>query len=77
MSFIGKTEERKITTNGKTYKIFITEQVGGYWVATVLYATSGTVTTHNELANNKNDAYSQASTFVTKNIDKNAVIEPL
>ncbi len=77
MSFIGETEERKITTNGKTYKIFITEQVGGYWVATVLYSVNGTVSTHNEIAKTKVDAYAQASTFVLNNIDQNAVIEAL
>ena len=77
MSFIGRTEERNISTNGKTYKIFITEQVGGYWVATVLYADNGTVKAHNELANTKTDAYNQASTFVLNNIDVNATIDRL
>lgn len=77
MSFIGVTEERRISTHGKRYKIFITEQVGGFWVATVLYADNGTVKTHNEIANTKVDAYNQAVAFVRKNIDKNSDIESL
>ncbi|MFW9709582.1 hypothetical protein V3H24_14110 [Vibrio parahaemolyticus] len=78
MSFIGKTTEIKITTAlGKTFKIFLTEQVGNYWVATILYAHNGNVTTHNEVANNREDAYMNAVTFVLNNIDKNAEIESL
>lgn len=77
MSFIGDTEERKILTNGKTYKIFITEQEGGFWVATILYANNGKVTTHNEVGNNRADVYKKACDWVLNNIDNNAKIEPL
>ncbi len=77
MSFIGKSEERKVTTKGKTYKIFITEQKGGYWVATVLFSKEGTITTHNEVASNKDVTYCKASKFVLDNIDKKAEIELL
>lgn len=77
MAFIGKTAERKITTNGKTYKIFLTEQVNGCWVATSLYADSGVISTHNEIGQDKADAYKKACDWVFKNIDGNAQIEAL
>ncbi|OGT72270.1 MAG: hypothetical protein A3H44_10490 [Gammaproteobacteria bacterium RIFCSPLOWO2_02_FULL_57_10] len=77
MSFIGKTEERKITTKGNTYKIFITQQTGGYWVATVLYSKVGTITAQNEVASTREDAYCKAATFALNKIDENATIEPL
>ncbi|WP_146093164.1 MULTISPECIES: hypothetical protein [unclassified Xanthomonas] len=78
MAFVGQTEERKIsTTNGKTYKIFLTEQVGGHWVATILYANSGVVTTHNEIAPSKAGAYKKASEWTLANIDWNASVESL
>lgn len=77
MSFIGVTEERKISTLNRTFKIFITEQVGGFWVSTVLYTANGVAVTHDEVANSKADAYKQAVTFILNSIDKNAIIEPL
>lgn len=78
MAFVGPTEERKIsTTNGKTYKIFLTEQVGGHWVATTLYASNGVVTTHNEIGLSKADAYEKALGWTLHNIDEHACIEAL
>jgi hypothetical protein len=77
MSFIGPTTEKAITTNGRTYKIFLTEQAGGYWIGTVLYAINGIVTTHNELGSSKQDAYQRASDWTLDNIDKDADIEAL
>ncbi len=77
MAFIGKTAERKITTNGKTYKIFLTEQIDGCWVATSLYADGGVISTHNEIGQDKADAYKKACDWVFNNIDGNAQIEAL
>ncbi len=77
MSFVGDTVERKITTQGKTYKIFVTEQVGGDWVATILYADDGKVTTNNEFGKQLQEAYDNACYFVRKNIDPHAQIEDL
>jgi len=78
MAFVGPTEERKIsTTNGKTYKIFLTKQVGGYWVATILYVSGGTVTTQNVIGSSKEDAYRKASEWTLSNIDEHASIEAL
>jgi len=78
MAFIGDTIEKKITvTGGKTFKIFLTEQVGGYWVATILYAAAGVVSTHNELGSSKEDAFTKATSWTLNNIDKNATIETL
>ena len=78
MAFVGPTTEKKITTaTGKTFKMFLTEQVGGYWVATVLYAASGKISTHNEIGSSKADAYKKASAWTLNNIDRQATIEAL
>jgi hypothetical protein len=78
MSFVGRTTEREIhAAKGKTFKIFLTEQVGGFWVATVLYANDGLVTTHVETAATKVDAYRKASAWTLSDIDPKASIDPL
>jgi hypothetical protein len=49
LPFVGPTEERNIkTSDDKTFKLFMTEQEGGYWVASVLYAKDGSVDGHHE-----------------------------
>ena len=78
MSFIGKTEERLVkTTNGKTFKIFVTEQEGGFWVATVLYARNGVVDTKNFADTKRDEAYRLAVEWVLNNIDDKATVEAL
>ncbi len=78
MSFIGKTEERLIqTTDNKTFKIFITEQLGGFWVATVLYAKDGVVDAENFADVRQEEAYRLAVEWVLNNIDDKATIEAL
>ena len=78
MSFIGKTVERLIkTTDGKTFKIFITEQQGGFWVATVLYAKEGVVDANNFADTKREEAYRLALEWVLNNIDDKAIVDPL
>jgi hypothetical protein len=78
MSFIGPTEERLIkTTEGKTFKIFITQQDGGYWIATVFHAKDGVVDTHNIADSDKAEAFRKASEWTLNNIDDKATIETL
>ena len=78
MSFIGKTEERLIkTTTGKTFKIFITQQEGGFWVATVFYTKDGAVNTKHFAETEVSDAYKNAVEWVLNNIDDKADIEAL
>ncbi|WP_156831302.1 hypothetical protein [Arhodomonas aquaeolei] len=77
MSFIGPTDERLVETAGRTFKIFITEQVGGYWVATLLYSRNGTVDTKNMADTDKAEAFRLISEWILNNIDSNAVINPL
>lgn len=76
MSYIGPTTEFEIATSDrKTFKIFLTQQVGSYWVATILYAKNGQVATHNVLGSTKKDAYEQAVAWTIGNIDKDAVVD--
>ena len=78
MSFIGKTEERLIkTTKGMTYKIFITEQVGGFWSASVFYAKNGVLDAKHFSDKDRAEAYRQAAEWAINNIDDKAVIDPL
>jgi hypothetical protein len=78
MSFIGQSTELKIkTSTNKTFKIFLTEQVGGYWVATVLYAENGTIKVHHETNTDKTETYRLACEWVMNNIDENATIDTL
>ena len=78
MAFVGPTTERKISTSlGKTFKIFLTEQEGGYWVATILFAEKGTVSTKNLIGDAKEAAYELAFDWTKVNIDQNASIEAL
>jgi len=78
MSFIGKTEERLITTTDKKiFKIFITEQQGGFWIATVLYTKDGVVDTKNFANIDREETYRLAVEWVLNNIDDKATIESL
>jgi len=78
VSFIGKTEERLIkTSTGKTFKILITEQEGGYWVATVLYARNGMVDAEHFSDTNRSEAYRKAAEWALNSIDDKATINPL
>ena len=77
MSFLGSTVEKKISANGRTFKLFLTEQEGGYWVATVLYINDGIVHAHNESRATKADSYNVAVDWVLSNIDRNASVESL
>jgi hypothetical protein len=78
MSFIGPAEERNIeTSTGKTFKLFMTAQEGGYWVASVLYTRDGIVDAHHESKVAKEDAYLAAVNWVLANLDQQAVIDPL
>ena len=77
MAFVGPTTERNISTFGKTFKIFLTEQEGGYWVATILYADNGTVSTKNLIGNTKEEAYELAVDWTKANIYQEASIESL
>lgn len=79
MSFVGLTKALNIrTSQGKTFRLFITEQVGGLWIATVLYAdNSGKIDTHNQSAFSENQAYLDSVQWILNNIDSNASIDPL
>ncbi|WP_139306088.1 MULTISPECIES: hypothetical protein [Methylomonas] len=78
MSFVGETTALNIKTSvGKTFRIFITEQVGGYWVATILYAANGVISAQNELANSREEVYRKAVEWTLENIDANADIDSL
>ena len=78
MSFIGKTEERLIkTTDKRTFKLFITEQQGGVWITTVLYAKDGVIDAKNFVDTKREEAYRLASEWVLNNIDDKAIIEIL
>lgn len=78
MAFVGPTTERKIYTSaGKTFKIFLTEQEGGYWVATVLYSQDGLVSTQNFIGRSKESAYESAVTWSKEDLDERATVEPL
>jgi len=78
VSFTGETEEKQIkTTNGKTFKMFITEQDKVCWVATVLYAEDKVVNTMNFLDKDRDEAYKQAEKWVRNYIDDKAVIDSL
>ena len=78
MSFVGGTTALNIKTSvGKTFRIFITEQVGSYWVATILYADNGVIRAKNELANSREEAYRKAVEWTLNNIDAKASIDPL
>lgn len=78
MSFVGETTTLNIKTSvGKTFRIFITEQLGGYWVATILHTTNGAINTQNELANSRDEAYRKAVEWTFNNIDAKADIDSL
>jgi hypothetical protein len=78
MSFIYPTEEKIIkTSDGKTFKMFITQQQGDFWVATVLYTKNGEVCTHYISDIDKSESYRKASEWVLNNIDDKAVIDLL
>jgi len=78
MSFVGETTTLNIKTSvGKIFRIFITEQLDGYWVATILYATNGAIETHNELANSCNEVYRKSVEWTLNNIDAKADIDSL
>lgn len=78
MSFIGESIELKIhTSTNKLFKIFLTEQVGGYWVATVLYAENAQIKVHHVNNTNKVEAYRLACEWVLNNIDSKSVIQPI
>lgn len=77
MAFVGKTDERLIRTELKTFKMFLTEQVGNYWVATVLFAIDGKVETENITGMSKKEVYEKAKSWVLENISENAEIEAL
>ncbi|WP_143473943.1 hypothetical protein [Limnohabitans sp. 15K] len=78
MSFVGETTALNIKTSiGKTFRIFITEQVGGYWIATILYAANSVISAQNELANSREEAYRKASEWTRNNIDAKADIDSL
>ena len=77
MSFLGPTTEKKIVSNGRTFKLFLTEQEGGYWVATVLWIKDDIAQTHNESRMKKEESYQSAVKWICSNIDTNATVEPL
>ena len=78
MSFVGETTVLNIKTSvGKTFRIFITEQVGGFWVATILYEANGVISTQNELENTREDAHRKAVKWTLNNIDAKADIDSL
>ena len=78
MSFIGSTEEKIIkTSNGKIFKLFMTEQMGGYWVATVLYVKDHVVSTKSIVETDKTESYRKACEWVLNNIDDKADISLL
>jgi len=77
MSFLGLTTEKKVLANGKTFKLFLTEQEGGFWVATVLYIGGSIAQAHNESRLQKVDSYEAAVAWIQQNIDSNASVDPL
>lgn len=62
MSFKGKSEEKLIKTSfGKTFKMFITEQESGHWVATVLFVNDdGEIAARNVIDVDKIKVYTKA-----------------
>jgi hypothetical protein len=79
MSFIGPTKSLNIcTSQGKTFRLFITEQLGGLWIATTLFAHSnGMIDTNVQSAFSESDVYLKATEWVLNNIDSAAQIDPL
>ena len=76
MSFIGETTVLPIKTpQGKEFRMFLTEQEGGYWVATVLYASPDhLVTTEVKTATEMMEAWRKAAEWCHNNIDANVEI---
>lgn len=78
MSFIGPLFVLNVkTSHGKNFKILISEQEGGFWVATVLYSDDGRISTNHLSGENKSQAYEAASSWVLQSLDKQAQIEKL
>jgi hypothetical protein len=78
MSFIGPTTILNIRTSSqKCFKIFITEQVGGFWVATLLYSKDEKIHTRHFSGKTKVESYKKTSEWVLNDLDNRAVIDRL
>lgn len=78
MSFIGPmTVFNVATSNQKNFKILVTEQEGGFWVATVLYSDDGQILTKHFYGESKSQSYKSASEWVLAALDKKAIIDKL
>lgn len=78
MSFKGPTTTRNIKVrSGQRYRLFLTQQDGGYWVATVLYGRNGAPRGKHIARLSKADAYGAATKWVLRYVDSQAVIDPL
>lgn len=62
MSFVGPMSVfGVITSHKKNFKILVTEQEGGFWVATVLYSNDGQILTKHFYGDDKAQSYKAAS----------------
>lgn len=78
MSFVGKTKVLDIVTSSKNiFKLFITEQMGGYLVATILYSDDGVITNKILIAMSLNVVYDLACEWIFSNIDESASIQKI
>ena len=78
MSFIGPTTTLNIkTSSNKYFKIFITEQVGGFWVATLLYSKDEKIHTRHFSGKTKVESYEKTSKWVLNALDNFAMIDRL
>lgn len=78
MSFVGKTKVFDIVTSSKNlFKLFITEQMVGYSVATILYSDDGVITTKILTAMSMKEVYDLACEWIFSNIDESASIQKI
>lgn len=72
------TEEYAVNTPRQTTcKIFVTPQLGGVWIAYVMYFDNELLTRGARADTEREGAYIKAVEWVQNNIDDQAVIEPL
>ena len=77
MSFTGPTTQKNVLANGSTFKLFLMQQNGGYWVATFLWIKDSVAKAHHESRLSKVESYDAAVEWIHHNIDANASVDPL
>lgn len=66
------------TSKGKTFALFVSEQVGGTWASSVLYADeTGKIVKPDFHGITEEDVYILAVQWTLNNIDSHANIDPL